>query len=203
MSAGVLIALEGPEGSGKSTQIARLKDRISADRDVVFTREPGGTPLANEIRSLILSNEYPTADVTEFLLLAASRAQHVQEVIRPALARGAVIFTDRFTGASEAYQGFGRGLDLDFIRKVNAEATNGVTPELTLLFDVHPSIGLERASERGDLDRLESADMDFHERVYEGFRKLAVHPAWRVIDGNRSEDEVFEDVWSHVERYVS
>lgn len=190
MSAGVLIAFEGPEGSGKSTQHRLLAEALAGTDGVVFTREPGGTELGNELRTLVLSKAYDTSALAEFLMIAASRAQHVHEVVAPALAAGKVVITDRFSAASEVYQGYGRGLSLDFIRQVNHEATRGIEPALTIFFDITPAVGLARARQRAELDRFENTELAFHERMYHGYTELAAARAWQRVDGTGTIAEV-------------
>lgn len=203
MRRGILIALEGPEGAGKSTQIQRLAAELQATREVVYTREPGGTSLGNEIRALFLSDRFPTTATTEFLLLAASRAQHVHEVIKPALGRGALVITDRFAAASEAYQGYGRGIDLAFIREVNRQATQGIVPDATIFFDIDPEAGLARAEHRAELDRFEATELAFHHRVYNGFIQMAQERAWHIINAREAQDEVFQALSSVITRYLT
>ncbi|NNJ14474.1 dTMP kinase [Pseudomonas putida CSV86] len=168
---GLFITLEGPEGAGKSTNrdyLARhLRDR---GLDVLLTREPGGTPLAERIRELLLapSDEKMHAD-TELLLVFAARAQHLAEVIRPALARGAVVLCDRFTDATYAYQGGGRGLDVERIATLERFVQEGLQPDLTLLFDLPVEVGLSRAAARGRLDRFEQEGQGFFEAVRQAY----------------------------------
>ncbi len=168
---GLFITLEGPEGAGKSTNrdyLARhLRDR---GLDVLLTREPGGTPLAERIRELLLapSDEKMHAD-TELLLVFAARAQHLAEVIRPALARGAVVLCDRFTDATYAYQGGGRGLGVERIATLERFVQEGLQPDLTLLFDLPVEVGLSRAAARGRLDRFEQEGQGFFEAVRQAY----------------------------------
>jgi len=188
------ISLEGGEGAGKSTAIAAIRDCLQAHgHEVVLTREPGGTPLAERIRELVL-NHTPSLPVTEplapeaeLLLVFAARAQHVREVIRPALQRGAFVVSDRFTDSSYAYQGEGRGLDPAWIADLERRAV-GLQPGLTLLLDLDVGIGRARTSGR-DLwpDRIESEHDDFFQRVRAGFRARAqAHPQrFRMIDANQ------------------
>lgn len=203
MSNGILIALEGPEGAGKSTQLSRLAARLQSGREMVYTREPGGTDLGNEIRALFLSDRFPTAPTAEFLLLAASRAQHVHEVIKPALERGAVVITDRFAAASEAYQGYGRGIDLAFIQEVNRQATQGIVPDVTVFFDIDPEAGLARAKNRAELDRFEAAELAFHHRVYDGFRTMAHERGWHIVNARENQDEVFRALRDIISPFVT
>jgi len=179
---GLFITLEGPDGAGKSTQGPLLAEYLRrGGREVVYTREPGGTPIGDRIRQILLDERHgEMAAVTEMLLFAASRAQFVREVVEPALARGAAVLSERYVDASLAYQGFGRGLEVDLVRRVNDAATGGRLPDLTLLLDIEPSAGLARvraargkegAPGRGD--RLEQEALAFHERVRAGFLQLA------------------------------
>jgi dTMP kinase len=203
---GLFVAFEGPEGAGKSTQLLRLATRLRADGfDPLVTREPGGTPAADRIRDVILDADLRVDPLTEFLLYAASRAQHVVEVIEPALAAGRIVLTDRFTAASVAYQGFGRGIDVAFVRSLNARVTHGLTPDLTLLFDLDPEVGLARVHERGAPDRLEAADLDFHHRVREGFLAQAQDDpeGWLVLDAGEGPGPVEQAVWDAVSERMS
>jgi dTMP kinase len=177
---GVFVTFEGGEGSGKTTHLKLLAHHLRGFVDeVVETRDPGGTTIGKEIRTLLLSPESaPISDAAELLLYEASRAQLVREVITPAIARGAVVLCDRFTDSTIAYQGFGRGLDLDLIRRLNHFATGGLAPDLTILLDLDPRIGLERCarSSRVELtsrDRLEAEPLAFHQRIREGYLALA------------------------------
>ena len=188
---GRLIALEGGEGSGKSTQARLLAERLAA----VLTREPGGTRLGEEIRRLVLEGTEDMDPRTEALLMAAARAQHVAEVIRPALDAGRHVVTDRFTPSSLAYQGFGRGLDAAEIGNLSRWATGGLSADLVVLLDVPDEI---RRARTGDpRDRLEAAGEEFHDRVIAGFRQMASlsEGSWEVVDGSGSIEEVAERVW--------
>ncbi|MGE8395188.1 dTMP kinase [Pseudomonas sp. BIGb0427] len=183
---GLFITLEGPEGSGKSTNREYLAEHLrGAGLDVVLTREPGGTPLAERIRELLLapSDEKMDAD-TELLLVFAARAQHLAEVIRPALARGAVVLCDRFTDATYAYQGGGRGLSLERIATLENFVQGDLRPDLTLVFDLPVAIGLSRAAARGRLDRFEQEGQAFFEAVRQAYlaRAQASPQQYRLID---------------------
>lgn len=183
---GLFITLEGPEGAGKSTNREYLAGHLrAAGIDVVLTREPGGTPLAERIRELLLapSDERMNAD-TELLLVFAARAQHLAEVIRPALARGAIVLCDRFTDATYAYQGGGRGLSQERIATLEAFVQGQLRPDLTLVFDLPVEVGLARASARGRLDRFEQEGRAFFEAVRTAYLKRAeAHPArYRLVD---------------------
>ena len=188
------VAFEGGEACGKSTQAARL----AARRGALLTREPGGTVLGERIRSLFL--DPATGDVdgrAEALLVAAARAQHVSSVIAPALARGEDVVTDRFTGSSLAYQGYGRGLPVESVRALSTFATDGLVPDLTVLLRVDASVAAHRLGD--DRDRLESAGDDFHERVARGYDALASsEPGWVVVDGGGTVEEVEAAVWAAV-----
>ena len=174
---GYFITFEGPDGSGKTTQIGLLKDYLKEiGFEVVVTREPGGTSIGEAIREIILDSAYgEMTPVTEMLLYAAARAQHVDELIKPALESGKIVLCDRFVDSSLAYQGFGRGLGIELIERVNKVALNGINPDMTFFFDLDPKEGLKRGQARGEgADRLELESMDFHQRVYDGFNGLCL-----------------------------
>jgi dTMP kinase len=196
----MFITFEGPEGSGKSTQIQRLGEWFRENnRACVVTKEPGGTPISDRIRAILLDSAATGMDaMTELLLYAASRRQHVVEVIRPVLGRGVTVLCDRYTDATLAYQGYGRLLDLERLQTLNLWATNGLKPDLTLLFDLDEQVGLDRAHARNagmevDEGRLEQEDLRFHRRVREGYLALAAAEPERfaVIDADATIDEVF------------
>jgi len=166
------ITFEGPEGAGKSTQARRLASWLrSRGIEAVLTYEPGDTELGARIRELLLQREERMEPETEFLLYSADRAEHVKEIIQPALERGAFVVGDRYVDSSYAYQGYGRGLPLDWLKHVSAGATGGLMPGLTVLLDVPPKEGFSRIGRL--LDRLESEPMDFHHRVRQGYLELA------------------------------
>lgn len=167
---GLLIATEGGEGSGKSTQAKLLAARLT--HHTTLTRQPGGTPIGAKLRELLLQPGV-ISDRAEALLYAADRAQHVDEVIRPALAAGRVVITDRYVDSSLAYQAAGRGMDMAWIAGLSRWATGGLVPDLTVLLDVDPDVGLERAGRRGVADRLEMEDLEFHRRVRHAYLALA------------------------------
>ena len=200
-----LVTLEGGEGAGKSTVLGALRDMLQATgAEVVCTREPGGTPLAEQIRSLLLDTHHEApAPVTELLLMFAGRAQHVREVLLPALQRGAWVISDRFTDASYAYQGAGRGGDDEFIAELERRAV-GITPALTLLLDVPVDIGLHRARGRGAADRIESEREEFFERVRAGYlaRAAAEPRRFRVIDATQSMDAVAAQAIAHLRAHL-
>ncbi|WPP46018.1 dTMP kinase [Pseudomonas sp. AN-1] len=183
---GLFITLEGPEGAGKSTNRDYLAERLrSQGCDVLLTREPGGTPLAERIRELLLApSDEPMAADTELLLVFAARAQHLARVIRPALAAGKVVLCDRFTDATYAYQGGGRGLPLERIAQLESFVQGELRPELTLVFDLPVEVGLARAAARGRLDRFEQEAQDFFEAVRQTYLARArLAPArYRLLD---------------------
>ncbi len=179
---GVFVAFEGGEGVGKTTQIALAAEYLrAAGREVVETREPGGTPLGRELRSLVLDPDALIAPRAEALLYAADRAQHVDTVIRPALEAGRDVLTDRYVDSTLAYQGVGRGLSVEDARVITDWATGGLLPDLTVLLDLDPRFGLARAEARSAPDRLESAAFEFHQAVRDGFTALAVAAPDRYV----------------------
>lgn len=202
---GLLISFEGPEGGGKSTQIELLGERLrSQGLDPLLTREPGGTPAGEAIRAVVLDPGLQVAPLTEFLLYSASRAQHVNDILAPALSAQRVVVTDRFAAASVAYQGYGRGLDLAFVAELNRVATGGIRPDLTVLLDLEPRLGLGRISRRGESDRLEQADIDFHQRVRGGFLRQAEEAGdWLVLDATRPAKELSDTIWDRVAGLIS
>ncbi len=195
---GVFVSFEGGDGAGKSTQIRLLRSALErTGRSVVVTREPGGTRVGEEIRQLLLRRaaEEPTSR-TEALLYAAARAQHVEEVIRPALRRGSVVLCDRFVDSSIAYQGAGRGLGEASVDELNRWATDALRPQLVVLLDVDPGAGLDRAAQDGDADRLESAGIAFHRRTREAFlRRAEVEPErYLLLDARRPVEELHAEI---------
>lgn len=195
------ISLEGGEGAGKSTVLAALRHALeAAGQTVTCTREPGGTPLAEQIRGLLLDTHHePPAPETELLLMFAARAQHVRETILPALERGHWVISDRFTDASYAYQGAARGGDVAFIAHLERRVV-GIQPAMTLLLDVPVAIGLQRARGRGAIDRIEAEREDFFERVREGYlaRAAAEPERFRVVDASQSVEAVAEAAVAHL-----
>lgn len=178
---GLLISVEGVEGSGKTTHCKRLGQWLGArGLEVVPTSEPDGTPLGSAIRRIFEQDGMPPTPLTQTFLFMAARQQHVAQVIRPALARGAVVVSDRYADATLAYQGFGGGIELETIRDLNALATGGVTPDLTILLDLDPAEGIRRISDR-PLDAFEKMDMGFHRRVREGYLEIARAEKNRVV----------------------
>jgi len=199
------ITLEGSEGAGKSTVLAALREVLAEQsRETVVTREPGGTPLAEQIRGLLLDTHHePPTTETELLLVFAARAQHVRETIVPALERGAWVISDRFTDASYAYQGAARGGDAGFIGELERRVV-GIVPGMTLLLDVPVAIGLQRARGRGATDRIEAEREDFFERVREGYlaRAKADPARFRVIDAAQPADVVAAQAVAHLREWI-
>lgn len=191
---GLFITLEGPEGAGKSTNrdyLAALLRELGVD--VVLTREPGGTPLAERIRELLLAPaDEPMASDTELLLVFAARAQHLQQVVRPALTRGAVVLCDRFTDATYAYQGGGRGVPTERIALLEDFVQGALRPDLTLVFDLPVEVGLARAAARGRLDRFEQERLEFFEAVRSTYLQRAAQSPerYRVLDAAQPLDAV-------------
>ena len=200
---GLLVTFEGGEGSGKSTQIARLAARLRArDVEPTIAREPGGTPLAEAIRALMLGSEGRPSAIVEAMLVEAARADLVEAVVRPALEAGRIVLCDRFIDSTLAYQGGGRGLDREFLDSLNHAATGGLRPELTLLLDVDPAVGLERrARAASPPNRLDREPAEFHRRVREGFIALARAEPGRfvVLDGTLDPDRLEAMIWSALE----
>lgn len=205
---GRFISMEGPEGSGKTTQCARLARRLlAAGREVVALREPGGTPLGEAIRSLLQHDAAGErmAPEAETLLFLASRAHLLGQVVRPALERGAWVVCDRFFDSTIAYQGFGRGCDVEEVIRVNEFAVGGLRPDLTVLLDIDVAAGFDRLAGRNASagtgnDRFEREDRGFHERVRAGYLELARRWPERIwtIDGSRDADALERDIWSRV-----
>ncbi|NJK99529.1 MAG: dTMP kinase [Spirulinaceae cyanobacterium SM2_1_0] len=200
-----LIVFEGGEGAGKSTQLQQALAWLptQTQQPVMATREPGGTPLGRELRQLLLSDRQLT-DHTELLLYAADRAQHIETVLRPALAAGYIVLCDRFIASTIAYQGYGRGLDLALIEQLNRIATDGLTSDLTLWFDLEVTLGLQRARQRGERDRIEAADLAFHQRVRQGFASLAAQEPERFtrIDASGSIEMIAATVRAQITRFL-
>jgi dTMP kinase len=198
---GFFISFEGPEGSGKSTHISLLADFLrQKGLTVSVTHEPGGgTELAAKLRELLLNSKGLVSPRAELFLMLAARAEHVQGLIEPELKSGSVILCDRYIDSSLAYQGFGRGLSIDFVRQANAFATDGRVPELTFLMDIEIQEGLKRAANKSALDRIESEKIEFHKRVREGFLALAgTEERYRLVDCARPMMEIQENLRSEV-----
>jgi dTMP kinase len=199
----MFITFEGLDFSGKTTQARLLIDALkSAGRTVVFLREPGGTRISERVREILLDRKHEEmADAAELLLFSASRAQLVHEIIRPALDRGEVVVCDRYYDSTTAYQGYGRGLDLEAVRQINRIATGGLPPDLTLLIDIDVDEIQRRKRAAGlSFDRMESSGREFYERVRKGFREIAAAERGRVVtvSGMAPVDRVAREVWATV-----
>ncbi len=198
MQRGKFLTIEGTEGVGKSTNLAFVRDWLVArGLEVVVTREPGGTPLAEEVRGLLLSKrDEPVDETAELLLVFAARAQHLAQVIKPALARGAWVLSDRFTDATYAYQGGGRGLSKSVIEQLEQLVQGDLRPDLTLILDIDVELGLNRARQRGELDRFESETIGFFERVRAAYRQRAqVAPErYALVDAGKTLPEVQAEI---------
>ncbi len=197
----LFVTFEGGEGSGKSTAIKSLVDKLQKEGyEIVLTREPGGTPISEQIRDVILNKENTAMDpVTEALLYAASRRQHVEEKVRPALKEGKIVLCDRFLDSSLAYQGGARGLGMDLILKINEPAINGLWPDVTIFFDLKPEVGLARinANSNREVNRLDVEKMEFHQKVRASFLELAERYPDRyvIIDASKTPEEVAEEAY--------
>jgi len=191
---GLFITLEGPDGSGKSTQRSLLANYLlTKGYEVLSTREPGGTRISESIRMILLNPEYKEMHpLTELLLFAAGRVQHTKEIIIPALRAGKIVISERYFDASIVYQGYGRGLDLKIVKTINQIATQGIKPDLTLILDIEPGLGLTRVGQRSSKDRLEKLSLEFHDRERRGYLALAKEEPERikVIDASGSAEEV-------------
>jgi dTMP kinase len=189
----MFVTLEGGEGAGKSTSRDFIVSLLEAyNIPFIQTREPGGTPIGEALRELLLSKEGTAPSVTtELLMVFAARAQHLHEVIEPALREGKWVLCDRFTDATYAYQGYGRGFDLREIEALETLVQRGRHPDLTLLFDIDPQLGMARATQRAELDRFEEEELAFFERVREGYLSRAEFDSrFKIIDASRSIDDV-------------
>lgn len=209
---GIFITIEGPDGSGKTTALQQVVPRLQQEmnRKVVATREPGGSPIAEKIRSLILDPSHTDMDSrTEALLYAASRRQHLIEKVLPVLESGDVIFCDRFVDSSIAYQGYARGIGEEGIREINEFATEGIEPDVTLYIDVPAEVGIQRIHanlDEREYNRLDQEKLAFHEKVRAGYQQLAKANPERivVVDGTMSREEVAEACYNIIKnRYPS
>ena len=202
---GLFIVMEGPDGSGKTTQINLLKEYLEeAGYECLITREPGGTVIGEEIRQLILNPEHKEmSPVTEMLLYAASRAQLVHEVIGPALEEGKIVISDRFVDSSIVYQGIARKLGISTVSAVNAPGIGVYRPDGIFFIDLSEAEGLRRKKEQKNLDRMEQEGIDFHHMVSEGYRKvLSGRPEVMKIDGGRSIDTIQKKIRNHVDELL-
>lgn len=206
---GIFISFEGPEGSGKSTHAKMVIEKLKKlGYEVIAVRDPGGTPVGEAIRN-ILQHESTDNDIhpeTETLLFSACRAQLVSSVIKPAIATGKCVVADRFVDSTTAYQGYGRGFNLDEINSINNFAVRGTMPDITIMLDLPVEEGFNRVMQRNtqagkNLDRMERAGLDFHQRVYNGYKKLTEQypERFKVIQSNRPQEDVANDIWQAVE----
>ena len=204
---GLFISFEGVEGAGKSTHVRMVAEILETEgREVLTTAEPGGTPISQCIRGVLLDSKHAAMDpVTELLLYAAARRQHLKELILPALDAGKVLITDRFSDSTTAYQGTGRGLDMQLIAELDRIVTGGLRPDLTVLLDMDVEQGLERNRGAGKRDRLEMEQVEFHRRVREGFLTIAKAEPGRVklIDASGSKEQVQARVMEAVRKVLS
>lgn len=195
----MFITFEGGDGSGKTTLIEKLRDAFEEKgHDVVTTREPGGTHVGEEVRELLLKHrhDHEMGQMAELLLFLTARAQHIDDVILPALQSGKVVLCDRFNDSSIAYQGFARGMGYDKVKRLCDDVTGDLVPDLTFFLDLDPKVGLERAS--GEADRFESEEKSFHEKVREGYHAIAKNDPdrFRVLDASQDAESVFEQAKS-------
>lgn len=198
---GLFVALEGSDGSGKSTVLEGIKKKLAeTDIDYIVTREPGGTSVAEKIREIILDKDNEGMDDRcEALLYAAARAEHTNRLIVPALNEGKLVISDRYVLSSLAYQGYGRKLGIDEVSNINKFATCGTSPDLVIFLNVDPIKVLERKAKAAEQDRLEVAGEDFHLRVYEGYQKAIYYmDNVKVIDAGLSKEEVLNEVWQAI-----
>jgi dTMP kinase len=207
MNQGLFITVEGTDGSGKTTQIKMIESYLQEKGyAVIIAREPGGTKISEKIREIILDNENDEMSaITEMIMYAAARAQLVSEVIKPAIDSGKIVICDRFVDSSYVYQGCGRGIDLKEIVDVNRVALDGIEPDITFFFDISPKIALKRRREATGADRIEKEKMEFHMRVYEGYKKLALLYSDRIvaIESDREIEEIFEDVKEYIDELLA
>lgn len=204
---GIFISMEGPDGSGKSTQLELLKKYFSEKGyEIVITREPGGTKISEAVREIILNKDFTEMSyMTEALLYASARAQLVSEVIKPALEEGKAVISDRFVDSSAVYQGMARGLGVENVYKINEFALQGIMPELTIHLDLPAEVGISRKNDQKELDRMELEAIDFHEKVAEGYRKLAALSPERIytIDATQSIEDIHRQIVKKLETILN
>lgn len=201
---GLFITMEGPDGAGKTTQIDLLRDYLSGKGyDIIVCREPGGTPISEAVRQVILNKDFTEmGNMTELLLYAAARAQLMEEVIRPALLEGKIVICDRFVESSAVYQGIGRNMGIDLVYQVNQFAIGDTVPDLTIMIDLNAEIGISRKKKQAELDRMEREALDFHERVVDGYRQLSQLFPERIykVDGSRTIEEIHQKIVAQVNK---
>lgn len=205
---GIFISMEGPDGSGKSTQIELLKSYLESKGydEIIITREPGGTVISEAIRGIILNKDYAEmGHMTEALLYASARAQLVSQVIKPALEAGKAVISDRFVDSSAVYQGMARGLGVDVAYQINSYAIQGIMPQLTIHMDLPAKVGISRKKEQAELDRMELETLEFHEKVAEGYRSLAKLAPERIrtIDATMSIEDIHSQIVEYVEEILN
>lgn len=200
----LFITMEGPDGAGKTTQIGLLRDYLSSKGyDIIVCREPGGTPISEAVRQVILNKDFKEmGSMTELFLYAAARAQLMEEVIRPALFEGKIVICDRFVESSVVYQGIARNMGIDLVYQVNHFAIGDTVPDLTILIDLDAKMGISRKKKQTNLDRMESEALDFHEKVAEGYRKLSEMYPDRIykIDGSMAIEEIHQRIVMQVNK---
>lgn len=206
MAKGLFISVEGTDGCGKSTQIPMICKYLEDKGYIVnVLREPGGTLVGEKIRDILLDPvNTDIYDMTEILLYAAARAQIMQEKIKPYLSAGEIVICDRFVDSSLAYQGYGRKVDINVIIEINKVALDGVMPDITLFFDAPPDVAMKRRANTGYTDRIENESIEFHRRVYEGYKALAYHYKDRIktINAQKTVDEVFNETIKYLEEVI-
>lgn len=208
---GMFITFEGPDGAGKTSIIEGIKKKLQevGEHSVVFTREPGGSPIAEEIRNVTLNPAHTEMDArTEALLIAAGRRQHIVEKILPALNAGNTVICDRFVDSSLVYQGHARGIGVEEVRKINEFSTDSLQPDATLYLDVTAEVGLDRiekAKKNRQYDRLDQEKVEFHHKVREGYHLLLEKDSGRIIeiDASQSEEEVLAECWKHIQQLLN
>lgn len=204
VNSGIFITLEGPEGAGKTTIAQRIMENLKQEGyPVIYTREPGGVSISEQIRQVLLNKQNTEMDIrTEALLYAAARRQHLVEKVIPALETGTIVLCDRFIDSSLAYQGYARGLGIEEVYKINEFAANGTMPDLTLYFDISPEIGLRRIQQNKEreVNRLDLETLDFHQKVREGYWQLLERFSERIMKINAEQpiELVFQDSWKTV-----
>ena len=206
MAKGIFITMEGPDGSGKTTQIEKLKSYLEEKGyDVLITREPGGTRISEAVRGIILNKDFTEMDpVTEMLLYASARAQLVAQCIAPAIDSGKAVISDRFVDSSVVYQGIARELGIDTVYEVNRSAIRGYEPDITFLLDLPAEVGIARKKNQAELDRMENETLEFHKMVAEGYRSLARLNENRIktIDATLPIDEIYDIIKGDVEKLL-
>lgn len=208
MKKGLLITFEGGEGAGKSTQIVRLRDTLTkAGQDVIALREPGGTVISEQIREVVLSSKnIGIAFTTEVLLFQAARAQIYRELVLPSLEAGKVVLMDRSRDSSVVYQGKVRGFGIDLIEQLNNISTKETYPDLTILLDIEPKVGLARSTDAGNANRLEMEALDFHQKVRDAYLEIAKENdknRWHIVKAEQTLDEVEEEIWEIVKEKIT